>query len=488
MEMKKICFALLVVAMVATTVHAAVPQAHAPAAHIEADAHAPVQADAVAHAPGDAVAHGPGGAAAPGPAGASGSITVAPFAGFLGASLLSLIAFYFQCDNAPLGSDQSHLFPLVLGSDVPIFDDVVEIVVEIAVEGVWRQSSNRFVGMLQEESASQSLPWKTRISMALISAMTDACRRSDGTVNRRLINFFDVRARADGRPVNGVKTADFTVDGGRGIWVRLFVPVEDSSSSSSSPVIVFFHGGGFAFLSAASKAYDAVCRRFARKLRAVVVSVEYRLSPEHPFPAQYDDGSDALRWVGTSPDFGRFAPGADLGRVFLAGDSAGGNIAHHVAARFCRDPAAFPALRVAGLVSIQPFFGGEQRTESETRLRSAVLVSVDRTDWLWNAFLPAGSGRSHPAAYPHGPDSTTEMAGLDFPATLVFVGGLDPLQDWQRKYAGWLRDAGKDVRVVEYKDAVHAFYVFPELPQTSLLFGELEEFVKRQSARSQAAL
>ncbi|KAG9457063.1 hypothetical protein H6P81_001571 [Aristolochia fimbriata] len=105
MEMKNICFVFLIVAMVATAVHAAAPQAHAPAhaeadahapVHAEADAHAPVQTDAVANAPGGVVAHGPGGATAPGPAGASGSIVVAPIAGFLGASLLSLFAFYLQ--------------------------------------------------------------------------------------------------------------------------------------------------------------------------------------------------------------------------------------------------------------------------------------------------------------------------------------------------------------------------------------------------------
>ncbi|KAG9457061.1 hypothetical protein H6P81_001569 [Aristolochia fimbriata] len=100
---------------------------------------------------------------------------------------------------------------------------------------MWSESSNRVVGMSPEESTTQTLPWKTRISMALIGAVKDACRRSDGTINRRLINVFDVRPPcADGRHVDGVKTADFTVDGGRGLWVRVSVPVEEYSPSPSS--------------------------------------------------------------------------------------------------------------------------------------------------------------------------------------------------------------------------------------------------------------
>ncbi|XP_068652442.1 probable carboxylesterase 18 [Aristolochia californica] len=328
-----------------------------------------------------------------------------------------------------------------------------------------------------------SLPWKTRVSLALINTVTDACRRRDGTINRRLINFLDARANPTPQAIKGVKTADFSVDSARGLWIRVYVPVPISSAEEAFPVVVFFHGGGFAFLSAASKGYDVVCRRFARELRAVVVSVEYRLAPDHRFPAQYEDGFDVLRWVEQHPTFEGFAPVADSGTVFLAGDSAGANIAHHVTVRFCKNRGSFPSLRIIGVVSIQPFFGGEERTESETRLRSAVLVNLERTDWLWKAFLPEGSDRNHPAAYLHGAESTAEIAGLEFPATVVVVGGFDPLQDRQRKYAEWLRANGKETYLIEYENAVHAFYIFPELPESDLLIGEFQAFMKRQLSR-----
>lgn len=329
----------------------------------------------------------------------------------------------------------------------------------------------------QPANSRPTLPWKTRIQVALLSAVTDASIRRDGTVNRRLINFFDAHAKPDPNPIRGVRTADFSLN--NSLWVRVFSPAA-GDRSAALPVVVFFHGGGFVFLSAASKAYDAVCRRFARNLPAVVVSVNYRLAPEHRFPTAYEDGTDVLRWLDRDPTCSGFAPDADPARVFLAGDSAGGNIAHHVAVRFSQISSETRSVRLIGLVSIQPFFGGKERTDSEVRLEGAPIVSSWRTDLMWKAFLPPGSDRDHPAANVWGPKSEVEMAGVEYPATLVVVGGMDPLQERQRRYAGWLEEMGKEVRSVEYENAIHAFYVFPELPETPLLLAELKAFVLKQ--------
>jgi acetyl esterase/lipase len=241
---------------------------------------------------------------------------------------------------------------------------------------------------------------------------------------------------------------------------------------------VFFHGGGFAYLSAASPAYDAACRRIARHAGAAVLSVDYRRSPEHRFPAAYDDGFAALRFLddgGLGPD-----PPIDAARCFLAGDSAGGNIAHHVARRYALDPSAFASLRLAGLIAIQPFFGGEERTPAELRLVGAPIVSVPRTDWMWRAFLPHGADRDHEAASPEGATAGIDAAGFFPPATVV-IGGYDPLQDWQRRYCDALRGKGKEVRVLEYPDAIHAFYVFPEFPESRDLMLRIKEIVAGSS-------
>ncbi|XP_061364301.1 probable carboxylesterase 18 [Gastrolobium bilobum] len=325
------------------------------------------------------------------------------------------------------------------------------------------------------------LPWKTRISISFLSALTDATRRSNGTINRRLLNLLDRKSQANDTPVNGVSTKDVTVDADRNIWFRVFTPTAAvaGSDAASVPVIVFFHGGGFAFLSPASFAYDAVCRRFCRQIPAVVVSVNYRLCPEHRYPSQYDDGETVLRFL--DENRASLPAIADLTRCFVAGDSAGANICHHVAIRVCKSE--LRAIRVVGLIMIQPYFGGEERTESEIRLEGSPLVSMARTDWLWKVLLPDGSDRDHGAANVSGPNAEN-ISGLDYPDTLVFVGGFDPLQDWQKRYYEWLRKSGKEAQLIEYPNMIHAFYVFPDLPEASQLISQVKDFVTKKISNS----
>ncbi|XP_047322926.1 probable carboxylesterase 18 [Impatiens glandulifera] len=330
---------------------------------------------------------------------------------------------------------------------------------------------------------SESLPLRTRISLAVISILTDTSCRRDGTVNRRIINFFKYISPANKNSVNGVSTFDVVVDPARKLWYRVFVPTSPAAESSVSiPVIVFFHGGGFAFLSADSKPYDAVCRRFARKIGAVVVSVDYRLTPEHKYPAQYDDGFDVLRFLDEENQFNCLPKNVDLSRCFLAGDSAGANLAHHVALRFSKTN--FQRLKVIGLVAIQPFFGGEERTDSELRL--SLIVTTKRADFLWKAFLPeeeavTGGGRDHEVINVSGPRAV-DLSSVDrFPPVLVVIGGRDPLQDWQRRYYDWLKKNGKEVELLEYPTMIHAFYVFPELTESGQLIDQVKDFVNRRS-------
>lgn len=320
------------------------------------------------------------------------------------------------------------------------------------------------------------LPWKTRIAASVLNIITDISRRDDGTVNRRLLTFLDFKSSPTPHPVNGVRSFDVTVDPSRNLWFRAYIPT--TTNAASLPVMVFFHGGGFTFLSAHSKAYDVVCRRFARKLPCIVVSVEYRRTPEHKYPCQYEDGFDVLNYIDQNP--GVLTEAAEVSKCFLCGDSAGANLAHHVAVRACT--AGLDRVRVIGLVSIQPFFGGEERTEAEVRLTAVPIVSVPRTDWAWKILLPEGANRDHVAVNVSGPNAV-DLSGLDYPETLVFVGGFDPLQDWQRRYYEWLKINGKKAQLVEYPNAIHAFYVFPELPESGKLFEEVKDFVAKRLAK-----
>ncbi|KAL6213647.1 hypothetical protein ACLB2K_013094 [Fragaria x ananassa] len=292
--------------------------------------------------------------------------------------------------------------------------------------------------------------------------INEAAFRPDGTVNRRLLNLVDFKASP--KSANGVSSSDVVVDPTRDLWFRLFFP-EVETESSSLPVVIYFHGGGFANYSPSFIPYDSLCRKVAGKLPAVVVSVNYRLSPEHRYPSQYDDGFDVVSFLDQNNAV--LPKNADSSRVFLAGDSAGGNLAHHVAVRFCRESSRLRRLKLIGLIGIQPFFGGEERTESEMRHEKDPMLSVARTDWMWKAFLPAGSTRDHEVANVSGPNEGMDISGMGFPATVVFMGGEDLLQDWQRRYCEWLRKI--EAKVVEYPRMFHGFYVFPELPGSHFL-------------------
>ncbi|CAN6226314.1 unnamed protein product [Urochloa humidicola] len=329
--------------------------------------------------------------------------------------------------------------------------------------------------------AAPALPWSVRLQLFGLVAAAGATMRRDGTVNRFVFNLLDRPVRASARPDKRfrVRSADVDVDASRGLWARVF-----SAAAAALPVVVYFHGGAFALLSTASPAYDAMCRRLCRELNAVVVSVNYRLAPEHRCPSAYDDGVDVLRHLACNglPDLG--VP-VDLSRCFLAGDSAGGNIAHHVARLWTAASPPSNSIRLAGVILVQPYFGGEERTEAGVRMDGKVpVVTMGGSDWAWRAFLPEGADRDHPAAH-----VTDENAGLveGFPPAMVVVGGLDPLQDWQRRYADVLRRKRKAVRVVEYPEAIHAFFLFPVLPDSGRLVAEMKAFMDETNASKMAA-
>ncbi|WVZ66652.1 hypothetical protein U9M48_015842 [Paspalum notatum var. saurae] len=318
------------------------------------------------------------------------------------------------------------------------------------------------------------LPWRSRLLLGAVSALHAASLRRDGTVNRFLLSLFDRDAPPTSAPVAGVASTDHSVSDH--LRVRLFTPASSGEDGSKQlPVVVYFHGGGFVFGSAASASYDSLCRRLASSVPALVASVDYRLAPEHRFPVPYDDGEEAVRWVldgagGALPS----APAA----VFVAGDSAGGNVAHHVAARL--------PTSVAGLIAVQPFFGGEAPTGSELRLGHMPFGAPERLVWLWRAFLPPGATRDHAAA--NVPAALQRDAGEGqwraFPPTVVCVGGWDVHQDRQRAYADALRAAGaQDVAVAEYPDAVHGFYMMDDLADSEKLVGDVAEFVNRRAAQ-----
>jgi acetyl esterase/lipase len=177
------------------------------------------------------------------------------------------------------------------------------------------------------------------------------------------------------------------------------------------PVLVFFHGGGYVIGTFALPNYHAACLRLAAELLAVVLSVDYRLAPEHRFPAAHDDADTLLSWLRAqaAPDSASADPWlaerADFRRVFLSGDSVGANIVHHAAVR-AGSLLVETALRVSGCVLLWPVFGGERRTASEAACPADTFLTLALYDQIWRIALPAGASRDHPAANPVGPDSS----------------------------------------------------------------------------------
>jgi acetyl esterase/lipase len=338
----------------------------------------------------------------------------------------------------------------------------------------------------QSGKPKPNIPWNVKLHTRALSCIFDASFRPNVSLNRGLVNFFDFKASPSSNPLDGVASSDITVDPSRNLWFRLYNPAPTPTPTGSDPndvvampVIVFFHGGGFVIAHANSISVDKQARQVARELRAIVVSVDYRLAPEHRFPCQYEDGFDALRFIDEmdGPDLPAHA---DLNRCFLAGESAGGNLAHYVAVR--AGEYDFKRLKLLGLIAVQPFFGGEERAESEIRLSWGPTLRLDMTDWFWRAFLPEGSDRDHSAANVFGPNAG-EISGVRFPAALVVIGGFDLLRDWDLKYYEGLKSSGKEVHLVDYPNAIHGFWNFRVRPEYCLFLEEVRAFMQKQMAK-----
>ena len=219
--------------------------------------------------------------------------------------------------------------------------------------------------------------------------------------------------------------------------VRVYVP----AGGHVSGVVVFLHGGGWVIGTLDS--YDAVCRALANASGAVVASVDYRLAPEHPFPAAVEDSWAALRWA--------HAHAADLGgdadRMALAGDSAGGNLAA-VLTRRARDEGG-PPLRFQLLV--YPVTDAAMDTRSYEQSARGLYLEREGMAWFWDHYLN-GADRGLPDASPL---KAPDLSGL--PPALVVTAEHDPLCDEGEAYATRLREAGVPVTLRRYPGMTHGF-------------------------------
>ncbi|GAB4837488.1 hypothetical protein Ancab_002349 [Ancistrocladus abbreviatus] len=186
---------------------------------------------------------------------------------------------------------------------------------------------------MRNASILLSISLQSPIPPSMIAEMANIEEPSHGVPRGDIMEaLFEVKAPASSTPINGVFSSDVTVDPSRSLWFRLYVPTSAVAASDAVPAVVYYHGGGFVIWSPDRKPYDDLCRRLARELSAVVVSASYRMAPEYRCPTQYDDGFETLKFIDRTKIDG-FPPNADIGKCFLAGDSSGGNMSHHMAVR-----------------------------------------------------------------------------------------------------------------------------------------------------------
>lgn len=250
--------------------------------------------------------------------------------------------------------------------------------------------------------------------------------------------------------VQGLESViDRVIEGdGCGIPVRIYRP----SDQSDLPLIVFFHGGGFVVCDLDT--HDSIARALAVRSNAVVVSVDYRLAPEFPFPAAYNDSVCAFRW---SVEHAREI-GADGSRFAVAGDSAGANLATTVA-RLARDE----GLELRMQVLLYPLIDGDLRRHSY-RKSPAMADMIKFSVASYNA--PSGDTRAFPLAAP-------DLSGLC--PSITVIAGRDVLAAEGIEYAKRMEQSGVDSMVVNFEDAPHGFVgmsaQYPEARQALVVVG-----------------
>ncbi|UCZ88786.1 alpha/beta hydrolase [Gordonia sp. WA4-43] len=213
------------------------------------------------------------------------------------------------------------------------------------------------------------------------------------------------------------------------------------STTDSAGLLVYFHGGGFVTGSRIS--HDTFVRRLAHGTGLDVLSVDYRLAPDAPFPAAVEDAVAAWRFaVEVAPRWG-----LDPARIVVAGDSAGGNLAT-VVAREVRGEAVTPAFQLL----IYPVTDQAADTPSRREFASGYFLTADGIDWFTDRYLPDAAQRSDPRCSPLLAD---DLSGL--PPAHVMVAGFDPLRDEGLAYARRLEEAGVPVTVRREGAMIHGF-------------------------------
>jgi acetyl esterase len=303
---------------------------------------------------------------------------------------------------------------------------------------------------------------------ALLDALVAAGRPSSRSLplaeGRR--NFADLFGSfAATEEVEGTEDLQIAGASGATILARLYRPLahgmHEAAAPADRPLIAFFHGGGWVFGTVDT--HDGVCRAVANAAGTVVASIGFRPAPEHPFPAPLDDAVEAIRWL-----FERGRSWGDgNGRLAVAGDSSGGNLAAAAALRL-RDEGGPP---LDAQILLYPLLDPTMSSASIEEHADDPFLSKDEVAWYWDQYVgPNQEARWDPYA---APSRAADLSGL--PPALVVTAENDPLRDEGESYARRLMESGVVTTAVRVPGMVHGFVsmggVLGEARATMLLVG-----------------
>jgi acetyl esterase len=231
------------------------------------------------------------------------------------------------------------------------------------------------------------------------------------------------------------------------IPARIYTPNTLRKTNGVAPCLVFFHGGGWVIGNLDS--HDVVCRKLAHEGELIVISVDYRLAPEHKFPAAVDDAIAATKWIAANAK----QLGIDASRLIVGGDSAGGNLAA-VVSLAARDGGP----KIAGQVLIYPATDFAMKQPSHREPETSVLLTHTVIPWFCDHYL---SGPADIDNWKASPARAATLAGL--PPAYVLTAGADPLRDEGDDYAKRLKEAGVSVTYKHFPGQFHGFFTMGKL-------------------------
>ncbi|PKA49938.1 putative carboxylesterase 2 [Apostasia shenzhenica] len=272
-----------------------------------------------------------------------------------------------------------------------------------------------------------------------------------------------------------VLSKDVVIDSSSGLAARVYLPTTTAGAAPASkkqqlPVLIYFHGGAFCIESAFSPPYHSHLNNLSSLGPLLAVSVNYRLAPEHPLPAAYEDSWAAIQWVLSRAD-PWLASHGDFLRVYIAGDSAGANICQQMAVRAGEEGLG----SIKGMALVHSYFMGKEPIGSELR----DLAFRREMDRIWRFLCPTTTlGLDDPWVNPVS-EAAPSLAALGCDRVLVAVAGNDLM--WSR---GWLyynklRSSGwpGKVEIIDTPDAEHVFHIFhPETDKAAAMNKSLASF------------